>query len=44
MKKSRFIETEIFGILKEAECGIMMTGILRTHDISGDNFHKWRSK
>jgi hypothetical protein len=34
MKKSRFIETMIVGILKEAESGIAMADILRTHSFS----------
>ena len=44
MKKSRFTETQIVGILKEAEGGIAMADILRTHGISGATFYKWRSK
>jgi putative transposase len=38
MKKSRFTETQIVGILKEAEGGIAMADILRTHGISGATF------
>lgn len=44
MKKSRFTETQIVGILKQAEGGIAMADILRTHGISGATFYKWRSK
>ncbi|MBU3615529.1 transposase [Polynucleobacter sp. Latsch14-2] len=39
MKKSRFTETQIVGILKEAESGIAMADILRTHGISGATFY-----
>ena len=40
MKKSRFTEAEIVGLLKEAECGIMMAAILHKHGISGATFYK----
>jgi putative transposase len=44
MKKSRFTETQIVGILKEAESGLPMAHLLQTHGISGATFYKWRSK
>ena len=44
MKKSRFTETQIVGILKEAEVGVAMADILRTQGICGATFYKWRSK
>lgn len=44
MKKSRFSESQIVGILKESECGIPAAVILRTHGISQSTFYKWRSK
>ena len=33
MKKSRFTETQIVGILKEAEGGIAIAEVLRTHGV-----------
>ena len=44
MKKPRFTEIQIVGILKEAEAGIAMADLLRTHGISSATFYKWRSK
>jgi putative transposase len=44
MKKSRFSESQIAGILKESEGGTPVAEILRTHGISGATFYKWRSK
>jgi len=52
MKKSKFTETQIVGILKGAKGGVAMADILHTHGISGATFHPlrdflwslWRSK
>ena len=44
MKKLRFTEAQIVGILKEAESGLPMADLLRTHGISGATLYKWRSK
>jgi len=40
MKKSRFSESQIVGILKESEGGIPVADILRTHGISQGTFYK----
>jgi putative transposase len=44
MKKSRFSDSQIIGILKEAEVGTPVPEICRTHGISNATFYKWRTK
>ena len=44
MKQTRFTESQIVNILKEAENGIAVADILRNHGISNSTFYKWRSK
>lgn len=44
MKKSRFSDTQILSILKQAESGIPIPEICREHGISSATFYKWRSK
>ena len=44
MKKSRFSEDQIIGILKEGQAGLPVTEICRRHGISGATFYTWRSR
>lgn len=44
MKQTRFTESQIVNILKQAENGIAVADILRNHGISNSTFYKWRSK
>lgn len=44
MKKSRFTESQILGILKEQEQGIKVSDICRKHGISDATFYQWKSK
>lgn len=44
MKKSRFTETQIVGILKEYEGGKTAEVICREKGISKQTFYKWKNK
>ncbi len=44
MKKSRFSEQQIIGILKEHAAGMKAADLCRKHGISDATFYKWRSK
>ena len=44
MKKSRFTEPQIVGILKEHEAGEATKEICRRHGISPATFYSWKAK
>ena len=44
MKRSRFSEEQIIGILKEHAAGLSAMELCRKHEISDATFYKWRSK
>ena len=44
MKKSRFTDTHILSILKQAEWGIPVAQLCREHGMSSATFYKWRAK
>jgi putative transposase len=44
MKKSKFTESQILGILKEQETGKPVSEICREHGISQAAFYQWKSK
>ena len=44
MKRSRFTETQIISILKEADAGVKVKDICRRHGISDATYYNWKSK
>jgi putative transposase len=44
MKKSKFTETQIVAILKEADAGLKVADICRKHGISQPTYYLWKSK
>ena len=44
MKKSRFTESQIVAILKEADGGMKVADVCRAHGISQPTYYNWKSK
>lgn len=44
MKRSRFTETQIISILKEADAGAKVKDVCRRHGISDATYYNWKSK
>ena len=44
MRRSRFSEEQIIGILREQEAGAATAEVCRKHGISSATFYKWKAK
>ena len=44
MRKGRFTDAQIMGVLRQAEGGLAVAELCREHAISAATFYKWRSK
>jgi putative transposase len=44
MKRSRFTEEPIIGMLKEQEAGAKTADVCRKHGVSEATFYKWKAK
>jgi putative transposase len=44
MKKARYSEEQIIGILKEAEAGVAITELCRKYGISDATYYNWKAR
>ncbi len=44
MKRKRFSEEQIIGILKEHEAGVSVAELCRKHGVSDASIYKWKAK
>ena len=44
MRKSKFTDSQILGVLRQVEGGLAVADVCREHTNSSATFYKWRSK
>lgn len=44
MKRSKFTDSQIVSILNEADAGVAVVEVCRTHGISTSTYYKWKAK
>ncbi len=44
MQRSKYSESQIVNILKEAEAGVPLADLIRQHGFSKASFYKWKAK
>ena len=44
MKRSRFTEDQIIGVLQEHEAGVPVADLCRKHGVSNASIYKWKAK
>ncbi len=44
MQRSKYTESQIVNILKEAEAGVPLADLIRQHGFSKASFYKWKAK